>query len=71
MRNIPITVLLSFPAPNYTDPQTQGKSLIVVNAVFAGLVVAVVLLRLYTRIFLKRWVGIDDFWITVALVSSN
>lgn len=69
MRDIPILVLLSFPPPNYVDPDTQGTSLIVVNGVFAGLVFTCVVLRLYTRIFLKRWMGSDDYAIIFAAVS--
>ncbi|KIW01527.1 uncharacterized protein PV09_07005 [Verruconis gallopava] len=70
MRNIPISVLLTFPAPNYTDPQTQGMSLIVINAVFASLVVLAVVLRLYTRTSVKRWIGSDDVAIVVAAIFT-
>lgn len=68
MRDVPIAVLLSFPTPNYVNPQTQGTSLIVVNAIFAGLVTTAVALRLYTRLFIKQWLGLDDIYITIAWV---
>ena len=71
MRDIPIEVLLSFPAPNYVNPETQGTSLIIVNAVLAALVLLAVILRLYTRIYIKRWVGSDDYAIIFATVCDT
>lgn len=68
MRDIPFSVLTSFPFPNYINPETQGKSLIIVNSVLAALVFLVVVLRCYTRIYLKRWFGSDDYTIVVATV---
>ena len=69
MRDIPILVLLSFPTPNYVDPETQGRSLIIVNSVLAGLVFIAVALRVYTRVYLKRWFGSDDYAIVFATVG--
>lgn len=71
MRDIPIAVLLSFPRPNYVDLQTQGMSLVLVNAVMAGLVLFAVVLRMYTRVWMKRWVGTDDYAIVLATVCSK
>jgi hypothetical protein len=68
MRDIPLSVLLTFPRPNYVDPETQGMSLILVNAIMAGLVLFAVLMRMYTRIWLTRWVGADDYAIIFATV---
>ncbi|KAF2140909.1 uncharacterized protein K452DRAFT_288317 [Aplosporella prunicola CBS 121167] len=70
VRNIPISVLLSFPAPNYVDPVTRGPSLVVVNAIFIALVNVIVLARLYTRIFIKRWFGSDDVFIILAFITA-
>jgi hypothetical protein len=69
MRDIPIEVLASWPPGNYVNPQTRGDSLIIVNAVLMSLVTFVVFLRLYVRIYLLRWFGIDDLFIIIALVS--
>jgi hypothetical protein len=68
MRDIPPEVILSWPTPNYENPVTRGHALVVVNAIFIALVVIVVVLRLYTRIFIKRWFGSDDIFILLALV---
>lgn len=71
MRDIPLEVVLSFPLPNYTHPQTRGEALIIVNAIFISLVVIAVSLRFYTRIFIKRWLGSDDYLIGLSLVRNT
>lgn len=68
MRDIPLDVFLSFPLPNYKDPPTRGPALVIVNAILIALVVIAVLLRLYARLFIKRWFGSDDIFIILALV---
>lgn len=70
MRQIPIDKLLSFPIPNYKDPETQGSALLTVNAVFLALVTTFVVLRIYTRVYLKRWFGLDDVFIIIAYVFT-
>jgi hypothetical protein len=67
----PIDVLLTWPAPNYTNPVTRGNALVVVNYIFAVLAVITVALRLYTRAVIKRWFGIDDVFIILALVGTD
>lgn len=56
-------------APNYTDPDTKGKSLEHVAIAFSVFGTAVVLLRCYSRVFLTRAFGLDDAFIIVALLS--
>lgn len=70
MREIPLEVLINFPTPNYTNPQTQGQALIIVNAIFIFFVTVFVVLRLYTRIYLKRWFGTDDVFIILAYIFT-
>jgi len=71
MRNIPISVILTFPIPNYVDPVTRGPALTIVNGIFIGIVLAALGLRLYTRLFIKRWFGIDDLFIVIATVCNS
>ncbi|KAF2031315.1 hypothetical protein EK21DRAFT_63495 [Setomelanomma holmii] len=66
----PNDVLLSWPTPNYEDPVTRGNALVIVNSIFIGLVVITVALRLYTRLVIKRWFGLDDCFILVALLFT-
>ena len=71
MRLPPLAVLLSWPAPNYTDPHVHGHALLIVNLIFISLVVIAVVGRLYSRIIVKRWYGKDDAMIVLALVSCT
>lgn len=68
MRDIPVEVLLSWPIPNYTNPETRGNALAIVNYILITLVAIAVCLRLYVRIVVKRWFGSDDFFIIPSLV---
>lgn len=61
-------VILSWPTPNYANPVTRGNALLVVNSIFIALVVIFVGLRMYTRLIIKRWFGLDDVFILLALV---
>lgn len=65
----PTEVLLKWPSPNYENPKTRGSALLVVNLICISLVVIIVGLRLYTRLVIKRWFGVDDVFILLALVS--
>lgn len=69
MREVPISVLLKLPPPNYVNPPTRGDSATVVFGIFTGLVVVVVSLRAYARTSVQQWFGLDDVFILLALVS--
>lgn len=71
VREIPLSVLFTWPAPNYVNPDTRGPALLVVNAVFITLCTITLFLRLYTRIFIKRWFGSDDVFIILAYVRAH
>ncbi|KAH9863176.1 hypothetical protein IAQ61_009453 [Plenodomus lingam] len=70
MRLPPYEVLISWPRPNYDSPVTRGNALVLVNSIFLGLVVITVGLRLYTRLAIKRWFGLDDVFILLALLFT-
>jgi uncharacterized membrane protein len=70
MRLPPADVLLSWPSPNYENPVTRGNALVIVNCIFISITIVTVALRLYTRAFIKRWFGIDDIFIILALVRK-
>lgn len=69
MRIPPIEVLLSWPKPNYVDPATRGPASLIVEIVFLLLAITAVSLRFYCRISIKRWCGLDDRMIALALAS--
>lgn len=65
----PVEVILSWPTPNYNDPETRGDTLLILMVIFSVLVVLACLGRFYSRIIIKHWFGWDDGFIIVALVS--
>jgi hypothetical protein len=68
MRDLPISALISFPPPNYTNPVVRDPALFIINGIFISIVITVVALRIYTRLFIKRWIGSDDIFIMIATV---
>ena len=69
MRNPPPAVYLSWPAPNYVDPETRGPMLVVLPVVLVTVSFLIVVLRLYTRFVLIKSVGADDWLIGASIVS--
>jgi hypothetical protein len=67
----PLEVILGWPHPNYVDPVKRGNSLTVLNTVFVAVALVVVGLRIYTRIFVVRFFGVDDVFIIIAAVSIH
>jgi hypothetical protein len=66
----PADVILQWPTPNYENPETRGSAFLIVNSLFLALSIAAVILRLYTRIFITRWFGLDDVLICVAILFA-
>jgi hypothetical protein len=48
----------------------RGRQAVEVSTVFTGLALIIVALRLYTRVFIIRCVGIEDAGIALAMVSQ-
>jgi hypothetical protein len=71
MRDIPIQVLAHFPLPNYKNPHTRGRALLYINSILIGITVGLLFLRIYTRVYIKRWMGADDWFIIIAAVSHQ
>ncbi|KAE9971827.1 hypothetical protein EG328_005358 [Venturia inaequalis] len=59
-------VVAKWPKPNFIDPETRGPTLYIINGTFFGLATLAISVRLYARIFVRRWVGLDDFLIVLA-----
>ncbi|KAF7864530.1 hypothetical protein EAF04_006662 [Stromatinia cepivora] len=64
-------ILASWPAPNYVDPKTRGKAVLVVNAVLFPVVLFIILIRLYTRLQISKSFGLDDWLIIAAMLPST
>lgn len=69
--SIPVDILLSWPTPNYVDPVTRGPALYIVNGLFFAITLACVALRLYTRIWIRKYFGLDDLFICIAMVRDR
>lgn len=65
----PLSVLASWPAPNYIDPVTRGPGLLIANCITSALAFTLTALRVYTRAFITSTIGLDDVLAVIALVS--
>jgi hypothetical protein len=64
----PVQWPAGWPAPNYENPETRGHpSIFIVTSVVTTIVVA---LRLYSRHYLLRSVGIDDVLLFAGYVCT-
>ncbi|KAI7476150.1 hypothetical protein KC357_g4763 [Hortaea werneckii] len=70
MRLPPLSVITTWPVPNYTHPPTHGRALLITNLLLITLVLLAVLGRLYARLIIKRWYGADDSMIVLACVAT-
>ncbi|KAK4040686.1 hypothetical protein C8A01DRAFT_46055 [Parachaetomium inaequale] len=66
MRLPPPEVLASWPAPNYTNPQTRGRALIIVELITLPIALICLGLRLYARIHVMGRSEWDDWMMVVA-----
>lgn len=66
----PPEVVASWPAPNYAHPRTKGLTLVVVELLLIAIVFVVVLLRVYSRVYLRKTFGLDDWFILPATVGT-
>jgi hypothetical protein len=64
-----LATIESWPQPNYTDPIERGPWVIVITIVLYALVLGVVGLRTFTRVFISRSFGYDDTTILIAMVQ--
>ncbi|KAH7085478.1 hypothetical protein BKA63DRAFT_18643 [Paraphoma chrysanthemicola] len=64
-REIPLEVLLSWPKPNYIDPITKPKYVLVFSCILGPISIAMLLARLWVRLRIQRSVGWDD-WLMLA-----
>lgn len=53
------------------DHNPRGRQAVVASTTFTALAFIVVSLRLYTRLFLVRSPGVEDYGVTLAMVSSQ
>lgn len=65
----PVSVMQSWPTPNYDDPVTRSQAALIVSIILGTVMLVVVAARLWARVFIQRSFGADDWIIVAALVS--
>ena len=73
VRYIPTSVFASWPWPNYVNPvrHPATNALYAINGVFLGIATLAVAARLYTRVILRNWFGLDDLFLVLAFVRLS
>lgn len=66
----PVSVMATWPTPNYTDPVTRGHGAMIVSIVCMAVALLVTILRLYVRLRITCSFGLDDIFIIAALGFS-
>lgn len=67
----PASQLRQWPAANYVNPEKRGPELVIVNSVFLGIATIFIALRLYTRLIVKKWFGLDDVLILLGMYKNH
>jgi hypothetical protein len=71
MKIPPLSVLQSWPKPNYVDPVTRGPEMYIITGIFLAIATLALGTRLYARLFVRRWFGLDDVFILLGYVRFN
>ncbi|KAF2642724.1 hypothetical protein P280DRAFT_540606 [Massarina eburnea CBS 473.64] len=52
------------------DDNPRGVQAIAISSAFSGVALAVILMRLYTRLFIVHCAGVEDYFVTFAMMCS-
>lgn len=66
-----ISVISTWPPPNYINPETRGPAAIIVVSILLFLVTVLLAVRVYTRVVISRGFGLDDILILLAFVRNS
>lgn len=67
----PLAVILTWPKPNYINPETRPNTVLVLACVWGPLTVILVLARLWVRMFHQKAPGWDDWLMIAATVRPS
>jgi hypothetical protein len=68
----PVSVIQSWPEPNYINPsQTRGSELLIITLVFFPIALLVVCLRIFTRLCVSKSFGADDIFLIMATIPTT
>jgi hypothetical protein len=66
----PLTVMLSWPPANYTDPTRRSKAVLITACILAPLTLLIVGARTWARAVIQRNFGIDDWIMVFAMIPT-
>jgi len=67
----PLSVIATWPQPNYVNPsEVRGPTILILTLIFIPLLVILVTLRIYTRLRLSNNFGADDIAIIAAVFPT-
>lgn len=64
----PPEVLISWPSPNYTNPEERGWAAPVALLVILGITLLVYIARIWARVVVAKNAGLDDLLISLAML---
>ncbi|KAK2762735.1 hypothetical protein FQN54_000909 [Arachnomyces sp. PD_36] len=67
----PPSVIASWPRPNYVDPDSKGKELLVISLILTALAIVLVVTRLLVRARIQKQLGWDDYILALSLNGGN
>lgn len=66
----PAEVLLTWPTPNYVSPDVRGPQLLIITFVLFPIALATVVLRIFTRLYISKSFGADDWFLLAAVIPT-
>jgi hypothetical protein len=64
----PPEVLLSWPRPNYINPETRGWEASIVLLIIVGITFLIFVARIWARLVIAKSAGLDDVLISIAML---
>lgn len=66
----PLSVIESWPTPNYENPVTRPGTVLILAAVFGPLSLLFLGARIWARVLIQHNAGIDDWLMVAAIVGE-
>lgn len=60
----------TWPSSNFSNSESKGPTLVVVELLLISITYVVVLLRVYSKVYLRKAFGLDDWLILPATVGT-
>ena len=67
----PLSVLESWPPRNTVNPASRGNAHVIIQLIFMPILLVFLAIRLYTRYYISKYIGLDDYLILAGLVSRT